>query len=47
MGVCVSVGFVFFLGFFFLCIWFWTEAAVGSHLVQPPSHSKGYSIGQI
>lgn len=43
-SLCICV---FFCFFFSLCIWFWTEAAVGSHLVQPPSHSKGYSIGQI
>lgn len=33
-SVCLS-------GLFSLCIWFWTEAAVGSHLAQPPSHTEG------
>ena len=38
-GMCIC-------GFFFsLCILFWTEAAVGSHLAQPPSHTEDLQYG--
>lgn len=32
---------VYLSGLFFLCILFWTEAAVGSRLARPPSHTEG------
>lgn len=39
--VCFSVGLLCLWLFFSLCIWFWTEAAVGRRLAQPASHTDG------
>ena len=44
-GLCVCVGVCVCVFPPPLCLWFWTEAAVGSCLARPPSHTEGLQCG--